>query len=226
MLYSTRIENRLSEYDNRFEYQCIDIFEFAEFLDAEIYNIIAEGFDEDFDFSVDVNYKPTIESTDIIIRGCYSSLSDNGGDSITLQLDVTSANPPSPTYLYMSKDKWMYVKYEIGQVIAHEVLHSIQHAKRNYKSGTMYKGINHNEKYFGSADEIQAYALNAAHDLMLYTKGNKTKAKKLITGNLVKIDRLMSTIIVSYRDTFAIPNPKIFRKFLKHTVKFLEDINE
>lgn len=225
MYFHDTIHQMLTDHDRHFVNQIIEVHEFAKFLEEKIYNIICVNFDEDFFLDVEVRDSDNLIRGDLIIRGWYVSLMDmEGGDYITLQLDVHTTKRPH--YIYMSRDKWDFVKYEIGQVIDHEVIHAEQRAKRNYIGITQPKAATYRESYYGSSDEMEAYAYNTAHDLLRHTRGDFSKAIQLLRNQSLPSTLKTSTILKEYHTVFYTTNPRKWKKFIKTTIRFLERINE
>lgn len=196
----------------------------------QIADIIEVTLKRKFDIDVEVVLDQKTPDGSINLSADYDPHDDEMGDtSIRIKFHVKTKKEK----LFLSDDQWHRFSNEIAMSLEHEYLHMAQYRNRSYKDGTKFqqqKFVRMSselkdmfapaQNYFGRPDEIEAFALNSATELMtaFKSKGKAIKALKRMDGKVTKA----SPTIFRYMMTFGydFKNPTI-RKFLQKVFLYL-----
>jgi hypothetical protein len=126
---------------------------------------------------------------------------------------------------------------KILQILSHEIIHAIQFDRSNTKSTPLskkHKKYNGNIQYYGSPEEIEAYAANAVQELEQDANINLGQVLKSLSASskyqqthILKYLSSQSTSFKTYNSMFGEATnselKNIFKRFMK---KFIYHIND
>jgi hypothetical protein len=176
--------------------------------------------------SVDIsNNNPRVEPGDMSIDAYYDP--DNDEDKIEDPIKITLIFGKGDTSIQFSDQGVSSIRNRLVDVIAHEMLHQTQFRRRDFIDGRQgYDTSSHEKEYMSRPDEIEAYALNIADELVrkadvdgaikLLKMANKTAQFK------DKLGRLLSPELFGYFAIFDFDatNP-ILKRLLKKIYQFI-----
>ena len=197
----------------------------------QIANTIEVKLKRKYDLDVEVFTDNKVPHGSIIVGADYDPHDDEMGDTaIRIKLRVTDKK----LGLYLSDKQWDDFSEEIAKSVEHEYLHMAQYQNRDFHSGTTFKGqkfvrMNSELKdmfkpaqgYFGRPDEVEAFALNTATELLQSFKNRKSAIRSL--KKLDKRTMKASPTLLRYMVTFSydVKHPTI-RNYLKKVFVFLQ----
>jgi len=142
---------------------------------------------------------------------------DNDPDYVVIDLNVVYN--PKDKKIELNKYSWEYTKRLFADALVHEFIHNAQYIARGGKDQHNNIKLKHakskdikNLKYHGNEDELNAFAVNAASELLYFYK---TKAKVLkALKNFTTITIKQSPVFDTYNSLFK-KNSKVMKKFIK-----------
>jgi hypothetical protein len=175
---------------------------------------------------VDVsNNNPRVASGDMSIDAYYDDELDQEGDEDPIKITLIFGK--GDTKIKFDQQGIRNIRNRLVDVIAHEMLHQTQHRRRDFIDGRQgYDTSSHEKEYMSRPDEIEAYALNIADELVrkagvegsieLLRMANKTAQFKDKLGNLLSPELFGYFAIFD----FDASNP-IIKRLLKKTYQFI-----
>lgn len=152
-------------------------------------------------------------------------------DDIDEKIDLLIMYNPKDKSFTWDKEYWSYFKGLLVDVIIHEFTHADQSDKRygepqrdviakEYKSAKPYNKrdfeskveYGNNIRYYANPDELEAFSMNAASELMRYYL-NKDEVFKAL-NNYIKIGLEQSPVFYGYNELFK-KNSPVMKKFVK-----------
>lgn len=165
---------------------------------------------------VTVNTSPAVSHNTMNITAYFDDQAEEDYDT---QFEFVLVFNPDDKSIKLSASFWKWLKTEIADAVVHEMLHRSQARSRGYDvEGTSYfKGTTKDQKYYGRPDEIEAFALNAAHEMLRKFKTTQNARKAL--GNVTQ--QTVSATIDRYLEAFQSPDHPVMKTFLKKVYTFL-----
>lgn len=159
---------------------------------------------------------PAVSLNTLNVTAFYDAMADEDEDEPEFEFILVFN--PDDKIITLSRSYWKWFKDELADAILHEMMHKGQAESRSFIEGRKYlKGKNKDQTYYGNADEIEAYAMNASLELKRNLKG---KAKAALS-NPSSISNKVSPSLKRYMETFQSPEHSIMKKFLKKVYMFL-----
>jgi hypothetical protein len=178
------------------------------------------------EIKVDMLLTDKIDSGEMTIHAEYDVDTHQKGKKYIFVTLVFSAKD---TELTLYKEGLDYLKFKIAPAVQHELQHSKQYSGRDFVSTRKFSKFTTDEpqiktaqKYLGSDDEIDAYSVNIAHQLVDYFG----KEQALIAiRNPSKISREISMDLFVYSISFGMDwATPVLKKLLKKIVLYINEI--
>ena len=173
---------------------------------------------------VTTSFKDETDENSVWVAGLYESCKDKKNIRfITLTLQ------------YNNKDKKIYYPYtkfnklctNIADTLLHEIVHTRQYRRRNYKTIVGYESFagsgqqRANQEYFGHNDEIDAYGFNIACSLTDQFDNNRKLILNFLNQDLSD-NRLKKSSYKDYLDAFDHNhNHAVIKKLKKKIIHYL-----
>jgi hypothetical protein len=169
-----------------------------------------------------------LDSGDMTVSGEYDDEAHDEGKK--KYITITLVFSDKDTELTMGKEGLYRLKNGIAHTIQHELHHAQQYSGRDFvvqrkftKFTSKIEDVMASQKYLGNSDEISAFALNIAHELVV-SYGGKEEALKAIR-NPSKIPMSHSMNLFVYSVAFNLDwTSVVLKKLLKTIVAYLERI--
>lgn len=159
---------------------------------------------------------PAVSLNTLNVTAFYDAMADEDEDEPEFEFILVFN--PDDKIITLSRSYWKWFKDELADAILHEMMHKGQAESRSFIEGKKYlKGKNKDQNYYGTADEIEAYAMNASLELK---RNLKSKAKAALS-NPSTISNKVSPSLKRYMETFQSPEHPVMKKFLKKVYMFL-----
>ena len=120
------------------------------------------------------------------------------------------------------------IKHRLIDALEHEMIHSLQYQKRDFKQQKGYRSRDREQEYLGNQDEIEAFAKNISSELLRHA--NKEQATDMLrsvkntTELRDKIGNLLSPNLVGYLRAwdFNTRHP-VIKKLLKKVYNYIQN---
>lgn len=180
-----------------------------------------------YDIEITVNKSNRVPSGSIIVNAWYDDDNDQTGDDFPIGLEFLSSDPE--VLITLNDEQWIKFSNEVADAIQHEYLHMSQYRNRDYVKSSKYrpniskevKDIYSSQIYFGNSDEIEAFALNIANQLL-----NTYRSKKNTIANLKRLDKSLfkaSPNLMAYFMAFNFDSRHpVIRKLMKKILLYIE----
>lgn len=167
----------------------------------------------------------SVRSGWIYVGGCYYSDSDRlRQPCIEINFDYC----PFDETICLSRYKFLRICRTFADVMLHEIIHMRQFRRRrfefspDYQSDAEIKELQEQQKYFGSKDEIDAYAFNIACELLDNLNGDKKAIVKHVNKKNIKTNYIKSPSLKTYLQIFEHDhNHDIIISLKKKVIKYL-----
>jgi len=170
------------------------------------------------DCEVTQNKSPAVSPNTVNITAFYDQDADEDED---VPFEFILVYNPKDSKIKLSKKYWTWFKNELVDAIMHEMMHQSQAHSRKFgvNSSNYLKGETEDQSYYGKRDEVEAYAMNSAQEL-LRSYGSAQKAAKALS-NPSSIKDKNSPSLDRYMKAFQSPSHPIMKVFLKKVYFFL-----
>ena len=123
---------------------------------------VASMLDDDIEISIDTS--PNVEPSEMVINAYYDPEADEDADSA---IEIVLVFNPTDKVINWSKSGATTFVNELSDALKHELLHATQYRNRNFIAGNKgYDRRNDEYEYMSRPDEIEAYAMNIADELV------------------------------------------------------------
>lgn len=139
----------------------------------------------------------------VYIGGCYYASEDSLGKT---SIEVHFHYYPQDSFIAISHKRWRRVCTLFADTVLHELIHMKQARARKFKdclpfvSDCIIKSQRAQQEYYGSKDEMEAFAFNIACELYDAYNGNISKIHTAIEKN--KIHEVKNTTFLNYLIAF------------------------
>ena len=166
-----------------------------------------------------------IEPNSLNFNAYYDSENDQFGDP-PFELEVLAGS----TSLAMAAEDWAAAADNFMDFVEHEMVHQVQTKNRGHDNdGTKYAGKNKDQSYYGQPDEIEAYAVNLARQLMRASNGDQAKLNQMLRSFASTATAkntagmLHSPNLYGYLETFDFnPNHPVIKSLMKKTYQYIQ----
>lgn len=169
---------------------------------------------------VTTTFKEDTDENSVWVAGLYESYKDKKNTRfITLTLQYN----PKDKKIFYSYPKFDKLCTNIADTILHEVVHTRQYRRRNYKAILGYESFadsgkqRTNQEYYGHDDEIDAYGFNIACSLTDQFKQDRKSVLNYLNQDL-NDDRLKKNPYKDYLSAFDYNHNHIVIKKLKKKI--------
>src|SRR5210317_2425710 len=125
---------------------------------------------------VTVDYANQIDRGDMNLNATYDPWDDE--DELDPYRIELLFNPKDKNGVKFSQDALEEIKHRLIDALEHEMIHSLQYQKRDFKSQKSYRSKNREQEYLGNQDEIEAFAKNISSELLRHA--NKEQATDML----------------------------------------------
>ena len=137
-------------------------------------------------------------------------------------------NPKDKNGIKFSQDALEEIKHRLIDALEHEMIHSVQYQRRDFKQQKGYRSKDREQSYLGNQDEIEAFAKNISSELLRHA--NKEQAIDMIrkatstTELRDKLGNLLSPNLVGYLRAwdFNTRHP-VIKKLLKKVYNYIQN---
>lgn len=186
-----------------------------------------------FNVDVSLNSSNVIDKNTLNLNAFYNSVDD--------EIELELYTHPKEKVFTWDSVYWTYVANLLSDAVVHEIVHQSQYysrdfedqrklSKKEYKSAKSYDIVKkgnkdysledyiHDVEYYANPDELEAFSMNAASELMI-SFGNKDKVLKVLK-KYHNIGLKQSPVFYGYNELFN-KNSQIMKKFVKLVVHYV-----
>ena len=175
---------------------------------------------------VTVNYVDDIDQGDMNLNATYDPWDDE--DELDPYRIELLFNPKDKNGVKFSQDALEEIKHRLLDALEHEMIHSLQYQKRDFKQQRGYRSKNREQEYLGNQDEIEAFAKNISSELLRHADKEQAidmlRSVKNTTELRDKIGNLLSPNLVGYLRAwdFNTRHP-VIKKLLKKVYNYIQN---
>jgi len=175
---------------------------------------------------VTVDYVEQVDQGDMNLNATYDPWDDE--DELDPYRIELLFNPKDKNGVKFSQDALEEIKHRLIDALEHEMIHSIQYQKRDFKTQRGFRSKNREQEYLGNQDEIEAFAKNISSELLRHA--NKEQATDMLrsvnntTELRDKLGNLLSPNLVGYLRAwdFNTRHP-VIKKLLKKVYNYIQN---
>ena len=174
---------------------------------------------------VTVDYVDDIDQGDMNLNATYDPWDDE--DELDPYRIELLFNPKDKNGVKFSQDALEEIKHRLLDALEHEMIHSLQYQKRDFKQQRGYRSKNREQEYLGNQDEIEAFAKNISSELLRHADKEQAidmlRSVKNTTELRDKIGNLLSPNLVGYLRAweFNTRHP-VIKKLLKKVYNYIQ----
>ena len=175
---------------------------------------------------VTVDYVDQIDRGDMNLNATYDPWDDE--DELDPYRIELLFNPKDKNGVKFSQDALEEIKHRLIDALEHEMIHSLQYQKRDFKSQKSYRSKNREQEYLGNQDEIEAFAKNISSELLRHADKEQAIDMLRSVNNTTelrdKIGNLLSPNLVGYLRAwdFNTRHP-VIKKLLKKVYNYIQN---
>jgi len=174
---------------------------------------------------VTVDYVEQVDQGDMNLNATYDPWDDEEElDPYRIELLF---NPKDKRGIKFSQDTLEEIKHRLVDALEHEMIHSIQYQKRDFKTQRDYRSKNTEQEYLGNQDEIEAFAKNISSELLRHADKERAIDMLRSVNNTTelrdKLGNLLSPNLVGYLRAwdFNTRHP-VIKKLLKKVYNYIQ----
>ena len=175
---------------------------------------------------VTVDYVDQIDRGDMNLNATYDPWDDE--DELDPYRIELLFNPKDKQGVKFSQDALEEIKHRLIDALEHEMIHSVQYQRRDFKQQKGYRSNDREQSYLGNQDEIEAFAKNISSELLRHA--DKEQAIDMIrkatstTELRDKLGNLLSPNLVGYLRAwdFNTRHP-VIKKLLKKVYNYIQN---
>jgi len=175
---------------------------------------------------VTVDYADQIDQGDMNLNATYDPWDDE--DELDPYRIELLFNPKDKKGIKFNTTALEEIKHRLIDALEHEMIHSLQYQKRDFKQQKGYRSRDREQEYLGNQDEIEAFAKNISSELLRHA--NKEQATDMLrsvkntTELRDKIGNLLSPNLVGYLRAwdFNTRHP-VIKKLLKKVYNYIQN---
>jgi len=175
---------------------------------------------------ITVDYVDQVDPGDMNLNATYDPWDDE--DELDPYRIELLFNPKDKNGVKFSQDALEEIKHRLIDALEHEMIHSIQYQKRDFKTQKGFRSKNREQEYLGNQDEIEAFAKNISSELLRHA--NKEQATDMLrsvnntTELRDKLGNLLSPNLVGYLRAwdFNTRHP-VIKKLLKKVYNYIQN---
>jgi len=175
---------------------------------------------------VTVDYVEQVDQGDMNLNATYDPWDDEEElDPYRIELLF---NPKDKRGIKFSQDTLEEIKHRLVDALEHEMIHSIQYQKRDFKTQRDYRSKNTEQEYLGNQDEIEAFAKNISSELLRHADKERAIDMLRSVNNTTelrdKLGNLLSPNLVGYLRAwdFNTRHP-VIKKLLKKVYNYIQN---
>ena len=174
---------------------------------------------------VTVDYVDDIDQGDMNLNATYDPWDDE--DELDPYRIELLFNPKDKNGVKFSQDALEEIKHRLIDALEHEMIHSVQYQRRDFKQQRGYRSKNREQEYLGNQDEIEAFAKNISSELLRHADKEQAidmlRSVKNTTELRDKIGNLLSPNLVGYLRAwdFNTRHP-VIKKLLKKVYNYIQ----
>ena len=175
---------------------------------------------------VTVGYVDQVDSGDMNLNATYDPWDDE--DELDPYRIELLFNPKDKNGIKFSQNALEEIKHRLIDALEHEMIHSLQYQKRDFKSQKSYRSKNREQEYLGNQDEIEAFAKNISSELLRHADKEQAIDMLRSVNNTTelrdKIGNLLSPNLVGYLRAwdFNTRHP-VIKKLLKKVYNYIQN---
>ena len=175
---------------------------------------------------VTVGYVDDIDRGDMNLNATYDPWDDE--DELDPYRIELLFNPKDKNGIKFSQNALEEIKHRLIDALEHEMIHSLQYQKRDFKSQKSYRSKNREQEYLGNQDEIEAFAKNISSELLRHADKEQAIDMLRSVNNTTelrdKIGNLLSPNLVGYLRAwdFNTRHP-VIKKLLKKVYNYIQN---
>lgn len=175
---------------------------------------------------VALDYIDSVQLNDMNLNAAYDPWDDEEEmDPYSIELLF---NPKNKNKIQFDQDTLEEIKYRLIDALEHEMIHSLQYQRRDFKQQRDYRSKDREQKYLGNQDEIEAFAKNISSELLRHA--DKEQAVDMLrsvnstTELRDKLGNLLSPNLVGYLRAwdFNTRHP-VIKKLLKKVYNYIQN---
>jgi aryl-alcohol dehydrogenase-like predicted oxidoreductase len=175
---------------------------------------------------ITVDYVDQVDPGDMNLNATYDPWDDE--DELDPYRIELLFNPKDKNGVKFSQDALEEIKHRLIDALEHEMIHSLQYQKRDFKTQKGFRSKNREQEYLGNQDEIEAFAKNISSELLRHA--NKEQATDMLrsvnntTELRDKLGNLLSPNLVGYLRAwdFNTRHP-VIKKLLKKVYNYIQN---
>lgn len=175
---------------------------------------------------VTLDYVDQVDPGDMNLNATYDPWDDEDEmDPYRIELLF---NPKDKESIKFSSDTLNEIKHRLIDALEHEIIHSLQYQKRDFKMQRGYRSKDREQEYLGNQDEIEAFAKNISSELLRHADKeqatNMLRSVKNTTELRDKLGNLLSPNLVGYLRAwdFNTRHP-VIKKLLKKVYNYIQN---
>lgn len=174
---------------------------------------------------VTVGYADQIERGDMNLNATYDPWDDE--DELDPYRIELLFNPKDKKSIKFDTTALEEIKHRLIDALEHEMIHSVQYQKRDFKQQKGYRSRDREQEYLGNQDEIEAFAKNISSELLRHADKEQAtdmlRSVKNTTELRDKLGNLLSPNLVGYLRAwdFNTRHP-VIKKLLKKVYNYIQ----
>ena len=175
---------------------------------------------------VTVDYANQIDQGDMNLNATYDPWDDE--DELDPYRIELLFNPKDKKGIKFNTTALEEIKHRLIDALEHEMIHSLQYQKRDFKQQKGYRSRDREQEYLGNQDEIEAFAKNISSELLRHADKEQAtdmlRSVKNTTELRDKIGNLLSPNLVGYLRAwdFNTRHP-VIKKLLKKVYNYIQN---
>ena len=174
---------------------------------------------------VALDYIDSVQLNDMNLNAAYDPWDDEEEmDPYSIELLF---NPKNKNNIQFDQDTLEEIKYRLIDALEHEMIHSLQYQRRDFKQQRDYRSKDREQKYLGNQDEIEAFAKNISSELLRHADKDQAvdmlRSATSTTELRDKLGNLLSPNLVGYLRAwdFNTRHP-VIKKLLKKVYNYIQ----
>ena len=174
---------------------------------------------------VTVGYADQIDRGDMNLNATYDPWDDE--DELDPYRIELLFNPKDKKSIKFDTTALEEIKHRLIDALEHEMIHSVQYQKRDFKQQKGYRSRDREQEYLGNQDEIEAFAKNISSELLRHADKEQAtdmlRSVKNTTELRDKLGNLLSPNLVGYLRAwdFNTRHP-VIKKLLKKVYNYIQ----
>lgn len=175
---------------------------------------------------VALDYIDSVDLNDMNLNAAYDPWDDEEEmDPYSIELLF---NPKNKNKIKFDQDTLEEIKYRLIDALEHEMIHSLQYQRRDFKQQRDYRSKDREQKYLGNQDEIEAFAKNISSELLRHADKEQAldmlRSANSTTELRDKLGNLLSPNLVGYLRAwdFNTRHP-VLKKLLKKVYNYIQN---